>query len=215
MDHEPRPQQTQCTLLMLPAELRNTIYSYILIQPSGLQKELSSRHRFCANVLQTCKQINQEASPILYGQNVFAAHPSLLAELPSLLLTARPSPTTLPPVLLPRPLSMIRRFQIRVRLDTDPRFNRKKLQESFSHAEELEVHVFQAMYGGCDFSVLELFDQIRDVTQARVVGSIGDGRYAAWLAASMMTPNGQDIPPYQHARCEESRLWNSWADGNR
>lgn len=197
----------QCLLLMLPAELRNTIYSYILVQPSGLCEDRSlpgsspstARRRFCANILLTCKQINEEGSPILYGQNIFAADASLLAEWPFLLLNLRSRHRLAKPVYLSRPRSMIRRYHISIRLDTDPRFDRKRLQESFSSAEELEVQVSQAMYGGCDFSVLELFEDIRGIGKARVVGSIGDGRYAAWLEASMMSPCGHEMQPFERS----------------
>ncbi|KAI9786985.1 MAG: hypothetical protein M1835_002897 [Candelina submexicana] len=64
----------QCFLLSQPLELRNEIYFYILIPSSPL--EIPSRHerKHTASrlaILQTCHQINNEASPIFYASNVF------------------------------------------------------------------------------------------------------------------------------------------------
>lgn len=218
-------RQKECQLLKLPAEIRNAIYSYILIQPSGLSEDQLPKHlsdgtinpaprrRFCANILLTCQQINAEASPIFYGQNTFSAHTSLLTTMPSLLLAIRPNAIKTPPVTALTVLSMIRRVHIVVRLDTDPRFDRDKLRESFSGMEELEIDVYQAMYGGCDYTVLHLFEDIRGVRRAAVTGSIGNGHYAAWLAKTMMSPIGSDVLAYLPDI--RTQRWESWTHGNR
>ncbi|TKA23186.1 hypothetical protein B0A50_07579 [Salinomyces thailandicus] len=201
--------QSASALLSLPAELRNAIWTYVLVQP------LRQPHALCPNVLRTCKQANFEGSPILYGENTFEAHTSLLAALPSCLLLTKPRRITLPPVTHPRVAQMIRRYYMYVRLDTDPRFSQSQTEESFNGAEELEIEVFQSMYGSCDFSVLKLFEGIRGVGKAVVHGSVGDGRYAGWLAEVMMSPSGTDAPAFSERYIGGSKAWDAWQNGHR
>ncbi|KAI6980470.1 hypothetical protein KC318_g11060 [Hortaea werneckii] len=204
--------QSASPLFSLPPELRNDIWRYLLIHtPSSPSSSLNAMDRkkphhrssagsglcdpqICANILRTCKQANAEATPILYGENTFNAHPSLLASLPSFLLSTLPVRVTLPPITHPRVARLIRKFSLHVRLDTDPRFTSSQAEESFNGVEELEIEVFQAMYGSCDFSVLSLFEGVRGVGRAVVRGSVGDGRYAGWLAESMMCHPGGERP---------------------
>ena len=170
MDFQPSHDQPQCALLSLPAELRNQIWHYVLVQCVTPQLpahhhpattgSVGGRSRFCANVLRTCKRINEEATPVLYGENVFSAHTSLLATLPSLQLSMRPNKVNLPPVKHARVMKLIRRYYIFVRLDTDPRFSNSLVEESFNGCDELYIDVFQAMYGSCDFTVLKLFEGV-------------------------------------------------------
>ena len=218
--------QSQSRLLALPAELRNHIWQYLLIQclqssplPAhlfpGAPEAARRRTRFCANILQCCKQINAEGTPILYGENVFLAHPSLLTALPSFLLLKNPNRVKLPPVLCPRVSKHIRRYFIHVRLDIDPRFGRQQVEESFTGVEELEIEVFQAMYGSCDFSNLQLFEGVRDVGKAVVHGSVGDGRYADWLARTMEQPIDTQPTPFSEEFIGGNKAWDAWSHGNR
>ncbi|KAI6840610.1 hypothetical protein KC340_g2704 [Hortaea werneckii] len=207
--------QSASPLFSLPPELRNDIWRYLLVHtsssPSSRLNAIDRKephHRsspgpgpgprhpppIYANILRTCKQASTEATPILYGENTFNAHPSLLATLPSFLLSTLPVRVTLPPITHPRVARLIRKFSLHVRLDTDPRFTSSQAEESFNGVEELEIEVFQAMYGSCDFSVLRLFEGVRGVGRAVVRGSVGDGRYAGWLAESMMCPPGCEKP---------------------
>ena len=110
---------------------------------------------------------------------------------------------------------MIRRYYIHVRLDIDPRFTRMQAEESFSGVEELEIEVFQAMYGSCDFSVLKLFEGVRGVGKAVVQGSVGDGKYAEFLARSMMSAPGQEIPAFSEEYIGGNKAWDAWQHGNR
>lgn len=226
MDFETRVDQTQCRLLTLPAEIRNHIWQYLLIQclessplPAhlfpGAPESARRRTRFCAQILQTCKQINAEGTPILYGENVFLAHHSLLTALPSFLLLKDPNRVKLPPVLCPRVSRYIRRYFIHVRLDIDPRFSRQQVDESFTGVEELEVEVFQAMYGSCDFANLRLFEGVRGVGKAVVHGSVGDGRYACWLARTMEQGKGSEAEAFEEEYVGGDRAWNAWTNGNR
>lgn len=210
-----QPQPTS-PLLALPAELRNEILYHLLIQrqptpPSYLGAPRSPKQpRFCANVLQTCKQLRDEGTPILYGENTFSAHPSLLASLPSLLLATRPYRISLPPVKEARLIPLIKRFYIHVRLDTDPQFSAEQVAESFSGVEVLSVEVFQSMYESCDFGVLRLFEGVRGIGKAMVHGSIGDGEYARWLEEVMMTsPDEQHVPKGNEAMLGKSMAWDT------
>ncbi|GAB1741242.1 hypothetical protein NU219Hw_g6483t1 [Hortaea werneckii] len=235
--------QSASPLFSLPPELRNDIWRYLLVHTSSSSSSLSSSRlsaidskephprssspgpgprdppHISANILRTCQQANTEATPILYGENTFNAHPSLLATLPSFLLSTLPVRVTLPPVTHPRVARLIRKFSLHVRLDTDPRFTSLQAEESFNGVEELEIEVFQAMYGSCDFSVLGLFEGVRGVGRAVVRGSVGDGRYAGWLAESMMCPPGGGGPlgfvgeEEGFVRRREGR--DVWRDGNR
>ena len=220
--------QSQCRLLCLPAELRNTIWELLLVQntqstPGTLPAHLSPdapenarrKTRFCANVLRTCKQINLEGTPVLYGENVFEAHSSLLASLPSFLLLKQPNRVRLSQVICPRVAKLIRRFYIYVRLDTDPRFSKRQVEEAFLDVEALEIEVFQAMFGSCDFSVLKLFEGVRGVGKVTIHGSLGDGKYANWLASCMEMPAGTSVTPYYEEYVGGNKAWHAWAQGNR
>lgn len=207
--------QPQSRLLSLPAELRNSIWEELLIQQNDESQKNGRNERFCANILHTCKQIHAETLPILYGENTFLAHPSLLTSLPSFLLSTRPSRATLPPVTHPRLLSYIRKFYIHVRLDTDPRFSATQATEAFTGVDELELEVFQAMYGSCDFSVLKLFEGVRGVGKVVVWGSVGDGKYAEWLAGAMMSPPGTERGRFEERYVGGDKGWDAWTHGNR
>ena len=69
-------QNQRSTFLLLPLELRLHIYEYLFL----CKKEI---HPYCSgipraersippSILRTCKQIRQEASPILYSKNAFS-----------------------------------------------------------------------------------------------------------------------------------------------
>lgn len=93
-----------------------------------------------------------------------------------------------------------------MRLDVDPKFDAEQATKAFSGAEELEIDVFQAMYGSCDFSVLRLFDQVRGVGKATVSCSTGCEDYARWLEAAMTMPVGTDVVPYT-----DDHVWELWS----
>lgn len=201
-------------LLALPAELRNEILYYLLIQRQTAPVSIlggprsPKPPRFCSNVLLTCKQLKAEGTPILYGENVFAAHPSLLATLPSLLLATRPYRISLPPVKEAHLIPLIKRFYIHVRLDTDPQFSAEQVAASFTGVESLSVEVFQSMYASCDFGVLQLFEGVRGVGKAEVHGSIGDGEYARWLGEVMMSSPGKQIEAGNEGMLGKSMAWD-------
>lgn len=212
----PTDQPFECRLLALPAELRINIWQLVLVQDARKNAyKQPGRSRFCANVLRTCKQINLEGTPILYGENIFSAHTNLLATLPAFLLQVQPSRVPLRPVVCPRVAKLIRRFHVFVRLDTDPRYSKRQVEESFNGVEELQIDVFQAMYASSDFSVLRLFEGVRGVGKVTIMGSLGDGKYADWLARCMEMPIGASITPYYEKYVGGVPCWDAWTHGNR
>jgi hypothetical protein len=224
MDLECPISQPQCLLLNLPPELRNQIWRLLLLQdihkrrgnlyhtiPEHTRRQL----RFCANVLRTCKQINAEGTPILYGENIFSAHRNLLATLPSFVLHLSSDPFCCPPVVNSRVVPLIRRFHIFVRLDTDPRYSPRQVEESFSGVEELRIDVFQSMYGSCDFSVLKLFEGVRGVGKVVIEGSLGDRKYADWLGKVIQLPLGEIAEPFWEEYVGGVKAWDAWTHGSR
>lgn len=216
--------QLQSRLFSLPAEIRIYIWQYILLQSLQSNPFLAycfpstpeaNRSRICANVLRTCKRINLECTPMLYGENLFEAHPSLLTGLPSFLLQKSPNRVNRPPVIHPSVAKLIRRYYIHLRLDVDARFSKTQVQESFTGVDEIEIEVFQAMYASCDFGNLQLFEDVRGVGRAKVYGSVGDGKYAAWLARTMMLPKDSVVEPYNERYIGGNSAWETWKNGNR
>ena len=69
----PRPQ-TQCRLLALPPEIRNRIYDYTLYVATTdgkvtIDKRSSAKAYSVLSLLQTCRQVNQEAEGMFYRIN--------------------------------------------------------------------------------------------------------------------------------------------------
>ncbi|KAF2485942.1 hypothetical protein BDY17DRAFT_67774 [Neohortaea acidophila] len=222
----PQDQTSTCRLLALPPEIRNQIWHDVLVQ--NLHPRLPLHHfpaveasvrgptRFCARILRTCRQIHAETTPILYGENVFWAHPTLLATMPKFLLIARPNRVTLPsPIVEPRVRKLIKRYFIFVRLDIDPRYSKTQVEESFNGVEALHIEVFQAMYGSCDFAVLKLFEGVRGVGKVTLEGSLGDRRYAEWLAQTMELPMGEEARPFSEEYVGGMKEWSAWQRGVR
>ena len=69
------PQKLQATFLLLPLELRLQIYEYIFLCKKRIvphkKHHYPVEHPIPTSILRTCKQIHQEASPILYSKNTF------------------------------------------------------------------------------------------------------------------------------------------------
>ncbi|KAJ8109414.1 hypothetical protein OPT61_g7476 [Boeremia exigua] len=179
--------QLDSLFFRLPAELRNQIYEDLLCANTPTKLiDLTTATRIPTPaptypaILSTCKRIHEEAKDLLYTTHVFHAHPSLLTSLPHLMTTGKP-------VLYPTVLGKIHRWQLTVRLDTDPRFTAQQATAAFSNAEFFELRAWQSMFDGCNAAVLKLFTGIRGVKFARVVGSVDEG-LARWLEGKMMSP---------------------------
>ncbi|KAF1978767.1 hypothetical protein BU23DRAFT_412932, partial [Bimuria novae-zelandiae CBS 107.79] len=199
--------QEDSLFFRLPAELRNEIYTALLCPDAGNFKsltekanDLSVRHYNQTStstslhpaILSTCRRIHDEATSLLYAPHTFYAHPALLTALPHLTSSAKP-------VLYPSVISLISRWQICLRLDTDPRFTAAQAVAAFSGAEYVEIRVSQAQFDACDFAVLKLFTGVRGVQFARVGGDV-DAELARWLEGQMMLPR-------EMCRENEACLW--------
>jgi hypothetical protein len=235
LPHDTMNSQLQSPLFRLPAELRNQIYEELLCAntPTKLS-DLTSSFRIPtpapthSAILATCRRIYEEAKDLLYTTLVFHAHPSLLTTLPHLMASK--------PILYPTVLSKIRRWQLTIRLDTDPRFTAAQATAAFSGMEFFELKAWQSMYDGCNAAVLKLFTGIRGIKFARVIGSV-DEALAKWLEERMMSPpelEGSlewcECKGERYARCEGcekrvrldgngSGVWmeegDAWRFGNR
>ncbi|KAF2734076.1 hypothetical protein EJ04DRAFT_401720, partial [Polyplosphaeria fusca] len=184
--------QLQSPFFRLPAELRNQIYEYLLdpepVQICDKHLDLSVRGfnqtttplELHPGILATCRKAYDEAEALLYARHTFHAHPNLLDKLPHLTSAARP-------VLYASVTSTIRRWQISLRLDTDPTFSYADAKNAFSGAEYLEVRVWQSQFMAVGWGVLRLFTGVRGVGVARVGGSVGK-ELARWLENVMMQP---------------------------
>ncbi|KAK6004886.1 hypothetical protein QM012_007665 [Aureobasidium pullulans] len=190
---EDMPQRTP-GFLGLPAELRNTIYTLLLKAPAHVKQSRRIATRglcsdyvlppldLCPAILRTCRQIHDEAASILYGANQFASHPSLLTALPYLM-------TPRQPITEGPGRWKIKRWYIYLRLDVDARFTAEQLEQAFSGAEQLEIEYFQPAYGYGDSSTLKLFEGIRGVGLAKVIGGSGcDPEYARSLERMLTSP---------------------------
>ncbi|CAG8977826.1 hypothetical protein HYALB_00008992 [Hymenoscyphus albidus] len=190
--------------LDLPGEIRNQIYTVLLVLPLNTSGKFvpvpTNEPSIYPQILAVCKSIHHEAKQILYGKNIFYAHAQLLTGLPLLRQWWSSSCT----VRSPEMISMIRRYRLRVRLDCDPRFSAQQAEESFTGSEEFYLEAIQAQYGGSDYSVLKLFEGVRGVTRATVIGGVGTfPEYAAWLQKSMMAPIGSEFEAFESPIGEE------------
>lgn len=205
--------QDSSLFFRLPAELRNKVYNELLCPSAPNSKDLSQHASHATKpaqlypaILASCKRIHDEAADLLY-KNIFHAHPSLLTSLPHLSSAANP-------VVDKSSIAKIKRWQLSIRLDTDPRFDVAQATAAFSGAEYLEIRVWQSMFDGADSSVLQLFTGIRGVKVARVIGC-ADAALARWLEGSMMqAPEQEDC-----VMSEPGRDWfggkDVWTFGNR
>lgn len=175
------------SFLDLPGEIRNQIYKeLLLILPISTPRILGDPPIY-PQIIAVCRKVHEEAMQIIYGCNTFLAHPNLLTDLPRLRLyydTIRDKHL----------IDQISRYHIRVRLDCDPRFSAMKAQKAFTGCEELTIEVFQAQFGGSNYSVLMRFDGIRGVKKARIYGSVyAFPEYTKWLEDAMMSPLGNTV----------------------
>lgn len=178
------------SFLDLPGEIRNQIYKeLLLILPLSTPRMLGDPPIY-PQILAVCRKVHEEARQILYGCNTFLAHPNLLADLPRLRLYYDA-------ISEKRLIDQISRYHIRVRLDCDPRFSTVQVQNAFTGVEELTVEVFQAQFGGSDYSVLKRFESVRGVKNARIYGSIyAFPEYANWLQNAMMSRIGTAVKQF-------------------
>jgi hypothetical protein len=219
--------QPDSLFLSLPAELRLQIYTYLLHCPSASAlRSLHSRGHVSSyvlpklglhpSILAACKQTYNEARSILYTSHVFGAHPTLLTGMPFLVDSSRaihrpPKTLCLPPDAAE---GLIKRWSIQVRLDVDARFSTQQATAAFSGAEELEIEVWQAMFGAeASFGVLKKFEGVRGVRKCRVLGRV-DEEVRGWLVGVVTTPVGC-TPAVKGCWREVERSDAVWSWGGR
>ncbi|TGO13133.1 hypothetical protein BTUL_0076g00330 [Botrytis tulipae] len=197
---------TPLTFLELPGEIRNHIYQLLLIiPPISTPRPLGSDPHIYPQILSVCRRVHDEAEQILYGSNVFIAHPNLLTGLPRLRWKYDTISSS-------RLISIIKKYYIIVRLDCDPNFSAKKAEEAFSGVDELTIRVEQSAFRGSDYKVLRLFEDVRGVKNVRIYGSVtGFPAYVEWLQGVMMTPMNVDVAPFQS---EKSNIIGEPWDGS-
>lgn len=189
-------------LLELPGEIRNQILRLLLTHTTpivtrnahqlGPPKPTSMN--LSPNILLASKRTRAEGLTILYGENLFQAHPSYLA---SMLFALDPSRTVNSPICL----SLIRRFHVRVRLDCDTFYNKGDVKRVFDGADVLEVEVFRSSWGVGGYEALEGYRGIRGVREARVHGSL-PAPTARWLEACMQRQGEEAVEGWG---CEEDQ----------
>lgn len=180
------------SFLDLPPEIRLDIYKYLLTVPpySKLQTVRPSR-RLHVSILRVNRRINREAVPILYSHNTFIAHPTLLTSFPSLR-------KWYPPVREPSVLSHIRRFHLRVRLDCDPQYDADAVAAAFTGIDELNIEIWEAMFGGAGHGALRVFECVRGVKRVMIWGSTsGIEDYVSWLEGVMRSDIGRTVPSFE------------------
>jgi len=183
----------------LPGEIRNKIYLELLTIPDLSTPRRLGDPPLHPRILEVSKKIHSESKQFLYGRNTYLAHPNLLTGLPRLRLyydTIR----------CKHLIDLISRYHIRVRLDCDPNFSAEKASDAFSGVEDLTIEVFQAQFGGSDYTVLKLFEAIRGVKKVKIYGSIvAFPEYVSWLRDVMMTPKDGIITPYEIPSLQEAK----------
>ncbi|KAI0012728.1 hypothetical protein F4779DRAFT_530438 [Xylariaceae sp. FL0662B] len=190
---------TASTLLTLPLELRLEILSYLLVLPPPATPGTSTppaRPHLHPAILRANRQLHAEAIPLLYRHNTFQAHTTLLTAFPRLRSSSSWA-WEWPPVRAARVSSLITRVHVRVRLDAAPGYDRGAAARGLSGKDEVVLEAWQAVWRGAGPDVLRLFDAVRGVRSARVVGSVGGFEdYARWLQRAMMAAVGEHVEPF-------------------
>ncbi|KAI0525668.1 hypothetical protein F5B22DRAFT_354506 [Xylaria bambusicola] len=200
--------------LSLPLEIRLEIYTHLLTIPSNPSHPLSaptpvssSPHApfflqqdppapLYPSIIRTCRQLHAECLPVLYKSNMFLAHATLLTVFPSLFSPSHPR-KTYAPVRSPSLASLVTRFRVRVRLDAEPQFARDEVTAQFSGKSELVIETWQTEWRAAGPDVLRLFEGVRGIRVAKVIGSTsGFEEYAWWLERAMMARAGDHVAPF-------------------
>ncbi|KAM0739156.1 hypothetical protein ACQRIT_006893 [Beauveria bassiana] len=191
----PPPPRRRTSFMVLPPEVRLQIYGYLLHLPP-LTTTTIDEPRVSAGILRASRQIHAEAAAVLYGDNIFLAHPSLLADFPRLRRWYTP-------VCAAAPLPRIRRFHLTLRLDCDPGFDRRRAAAAFAGAEELHIRVVQTFFLSAGKENLATLEDVRGVRGLTICGSTtGFEKYVEWLARLMRSPPGTKAMPFAESEEE-------------
>lgn len=180
--------------LTLPLELRLQIYSYLLHLPPPTPLSSPTIH---APILLTNHLIHAEATPLLYAENTFIAHPSMLTSFPRLR-------SYYPPIRCAEPVRLIRRYHLTVRLDCDLPFTKEAATEAFSGIEALELYLVQSVFLGVGGTNLRAFEGVRGVGRVVITGSTtGIEGYVEWLRGVMQSERGVDVKEFERSEEED------------
>ncbi|KFY28105.1 hypothetical protein V493_03111 [Pseudogymnoascus sp. VKM F-4281 (FW-2241)] len=179
---------TSLPFLTFPGEIRNHIYTLLLVVPSPSTTTAPRKTPpIYPEILRVNKQVHHEALPFLYAHNTFIAHPIRLYRIPQLRRWIKP-------VQAPHLIATIRRFHVFVRLKCDAGFSAEAATVAFSGVEELTIEVFKSQFKGSGNEVLRLFEGVRGVRRARVFGNVAEWpEYVAWLQSKMMSNEGCEL----------------------
>ena len=195
--------------LELPPEIRVQIYTLLLTSSyrPGAHECNPGRGKpgLTASILRVSRRLYSECSTLLYDLNVFQAHPALLASLPFMTEISRP-------ILNPVNSSLIKRYYIEVRLDSDPFWNGYDLKKAFSRCRELHVVSWQASFGNCGLDNLFPFVHVRGIGKARVEGSSVSPEFGRWLEVVMESEEDEWTDGMGLSGLPEYHIWDQ---GNR
>lgn len=196
------PPQPKVGFMSLPLELRFKIYSLLLTIPPRPHSQTTSHDMAACTseapvyvypaILLASRQINWEATPFLYSENMFVAHPTLLASFPRLR-------TWYPPMREANALvPLIHRFHVQVALDMELPYDREAVAKSFTGVDELSIDLRQSMFLSVSCNNLTVFDAVRGVKKVYISGSTtGFEDYIAWLKDAMTSPIGAEVAPFE------------------
>ncbi|KAI0840132.1 hypothetical protein F5Y06DRAFT_294802 [Hypoxylon sp. FL0890] len=198
--HSSTTTPSKPTLLTLPLEIRLEILKHLLVLPPSAPPPSQNAHYHSPQpralrllypaILRCNQQLYSEGLPLLYRHNTFLAHNTLLTSLPRLR-------RAYDPVVTERLSGLITRFHLCVRLDAEPGYDRAKATAQLSGKEEVVLEAWQAMWRGSGPDVLRLFEGVRGVRRAKVIGSVGGFEdYAKWLERAMMREVGATVEPF-------------------
>lgn len=196
-----QPNHHKTNFFDLPLEIRYEIYDQLLLAApyTKCTRRSNPDSQVYGSLLRANRQINSEATDLLYGCNTFVAHPTLLTSFPRLRAWYAPVKES---SVVPR----IRRFHVQVRLDIDLPYDEAVVTESFSGLDELSIDVMQAMFLGVGYRNLTKFEGIRGVKRVKVMGSTtGFEDYIEWLKKAMMSEPGSKVEDFVPQHTE-------WAD---
>lgn len=182
----------KATFFDLPLEIRYEIYDLLLLTApyAKCSRRSNPDSQVFASLLRANRQINSEATDLLYGHNTFLAHPTLLTSFPRLR-------SWYPPVKESSVVPRIRRFHVQVRLDVDLSYDKAAVTEAFSGLDELSIDVVQAMFLGVGYRNLTNFEDVRGVRCVKVMGSTtGFEDYVEWLKKAMMSEAGSKVDDF-------------------
>ncbi|KAL9471537.1 hypothetical protein ACSS6W_009478 [Trichoderma asperelloides] len=208
------PSKPKVGFMSLPLELRFQIYSLLLTIPPRPHAESTSHDMAACNseapvyvypaILLANRQINWEATPFLYSENMFVAHPTLLASFPR--LRSWYPPMREANALVP----LIHRFHVQVPLDVELPYDRAAVAKSFTGVDELSLDLRQSVFLSVSCNNLTLFDAVRGVNKVYISGSTtGFEDYIAWLKDAMTSPIGAEVAPFEaHTQSPWAGIWS-------